>query len=97
MVLVGGGDATLSAAPAGKPTVYEGAARIGTLAALAKRAGAGPGGVGSGAGVGGSGSIGGMTMIPSYPETPWPHRPTVEACSRLKSSRTTSAGTSRTG
>jgi serine-type D-Ala-D-Ala carboxypeptidase/endopeptidase (penicillin-binding protein 4) len=41
VVLVGGGDATLSAAPAGKPTVYEGAARIGTLAALAKRAGAG--------------------------------------------------------
>ncbi len=42
LVLVGGGDATLSAAPAGRPTVYEGAARMTTLAALAKRAGAGP-------------------------------------------------------
>jgi serine-type D-Ala-D-Ala carboxypeptidase/endopeptidase (penicillin-binding protein 4) len=41
VVLVGGGDATLSAASAGRPTVYEGAARITTLAALAKRAGAG--------------------------------------------------------
>jgi D-alanyl-D-alanine carboxypeptidase/D-alanyl-D-alanine-endopeptidase (penicillin-binding protein 4) len=42
VVLVGGGDPTLSAAPAGKPTVYEGAARVTTLAGLAKRAGLGP-------------------------------------------------------
>jgi D-alanyl-D-alanine carboxypeptidase/D-alanyl-D-alanine-endopeptidase (penicillin-binding protein 4) len=41
-VLVGGGDPTLSAAPAGKPTAYEGAARVSTLAALAKQAGLGP-------------------------------------------------------
>jgi len=41
VVLVGGGDPTLSAAPAGKPTGYEGAARVTQLAALAKRAGAG--------------------------------------------------------
>jgi D-alanyl-D-alanine carboxypeptidase/D-alanyl-D-alanine-endopeptidase (penicillin-binding protein 4) len=40
-VLVGGGDPTLSAAPAGKPTGYEGAARVTTLAALARRAGLG--------------------------------------------------------
>jgi D-alanyl-D-alanine carboxypeptidase/D-alanyl-D-alanine-endopeptidase (penicillin-binding protein 4) len=42
VVLVGGGDPTLSAAPAGKPTVYEGAAKLTTLASLAKRAGIGP-------------------------------------------------------
>ena len=42
VVLVGGGDPTLSAAPAGKPTAYEGAARVSTLAALAKQAGLGP-------------------------------------------------------
>lgn len=42
VVLVGGGDPTLSAAPAGKPTAYEGAARVSTLAALAKPAGLGP-------------------------------------------------------
>ena len=42
VVLVGGGDPTLSAVPAGKPTGYEGAARMTTLAALAKRAGLGP-------------------------------------------------------
>ena len=42
VVLVGGGDPTLSAAPAGKPTGYAGAARVTTLAALAKRAGLGP-------------------------------------------------------
>ena len=41
VVLVGGGDPTLSAAPAGKPTAYEGAARVSTLAALAKQAGLG--------------------------------------------------------
>jgi D-alanyl-D-alanine carboxypeptidase/D-alanyl-D-alanine-endopeptidase (penicillin-binding protein 4) len=41
VVLVGGGDPTLSAAPVGKPTGYEGAARVTTLAALAKRAGVG--------------------------------------------------------
>jgi D-alanyl-D-alanine carboxypeptidase/D-alanyl-D-alanine-endopeptidase (penicillin-binding protein 4) len=41
VVLVGGGDPTLSAAPAGKPTAYEGAARVTTLAALAKRAAVG--------------------------------------------------------
>jgi D-alanyl-D-alanine carboxypeptidase/D-alanyl-D-alanine-endopeptidase (penicillin-binding protein 4) len=39
VVLVGGGDPTLSAAPGGKPTAYEGAARVATLAGLAKRAG----------------------------------------------------------
>jgi D-alanyl-D-alanine carboxypeptidase/D-alanyl-D-alanine-endopeptidase (penicillin-binding protein 4) len=42
VVLVGGGDPTLSAAPAGKPTAYEAAARVSTLAALAKQAGLGP-------------------------------------------------------
>ena len=42
VVLVGGGDPTMSAAPAGKPTAYEGAARVSTLAALAKQAGLGP-------------------------------------------------------
>jgi serine-type D-Ala-D-Ala carboxypeptidase/endopeptidase (penicillin-binding protein 4) len=42
VVLVGGGDPTLSAAPAGKPTAYGGAARVTTLATLAKRAGLGP-------------------------------------------------------
>ncbi|HST67105.1 MAG TPA: D-alanyl-D-alanine carboxypeptidase/D-alanyl-D-alanine-endopeptidase [Mycobacteriales bacterium] len=41
VVLVGGGDVTLSGAPAGKPTAYEGAARIATLAAAARKAGAG--------------------------------------------------------
>lgn len=41
VVLVGGGDATLSAAPRGKPTLYPGAARLADLAAAAKRAGAG--------------------------------------------------------
>jgi D-alanyl-D-alanine carboxypeptidase/D-alanyl-D-alanine-endopeptidase (penicillin-binding protein 4) len=41
VVLVGGGDPTLSAAPVGKPTAYEGAAKVTTLAALAKQAGAG--------------------------------------------------------
>jgi serine-type D-Ala-D-Ala carboxypeptidase/endopeptidase (penicillin-binding protein 4) len=41
VVLVGGGDPTLSAAPVGRPTAYEGAAKVTTLAALAKRAGAG--------------------------------------------------------
>jgi D-alanyl-D-alanine carboxypeptidase/D-alanyl-D-alanine-endopeptidase (penicillin-binding protein 4) len=41
VVLVGGGDPTLSAAPAGKPTAYEGAAKLTTLASLAKRAGVG--------------------------------------------------------
>jgi D-alanyl-D-alanine carboxypeptidase/D-alanyl-D-alanine-endopeptidase (penicillin-binding protein 4) len=41
VVLVGGGDVTLSAAPAKEPTAYEGAARIGTLAAAARKAGAG--------------------------------------------------------
>lgn len=40
VVLVGGGDATLSAAPRGKPTVYPGATRIADLAALARRGGA---------------------------------------------------------
>jgi hypothetical protein len=59
--------------------------------------GIGPGGLGSGAGVGGSGSIGGMTMIRCYPEIRAPHRPTVDACSRPRSSPTTSAATSRTG
>ena len=59
--------------------------------------GAGPGGVGSGAGVGGSGSIGGMTMIWRYPEIDSPHRPTVDACCRPRSSRITSAATSRIG
>jgi D-alanyl-D-alanine carboxypeptidase/D-alanyl-D-alanine-endopeptidase (penicillin-binding protein 4) len=39
VVLVGGGDPTLSAAPAGTATVYEGAARVATLAAAARRAG----------------------------------------------------------
>jgi serine-type D-Ala-D-Ala carboxypeptidase/endopeptidase (penicillin-binding protein 4) len=42
VVLVGGGDPTLSAAPAGKSTAYEGAARVSMLAALAKQAGLGP-------------------------------------------------------
>jgi D-alanyl-D-alanine carboxypeptidase/D-alanyl-D-alanine-endopeptidase (penicillin-binding protein 4) len=42
VVLVGGGDPTLSAAPAGRPTAYEGAARVSTLAASAKKAGLGP-------------------------------------------------------
>ena len=41
VVLVGGGDATLSAAPAGTPTLYAGAPRLATLAAAAKKAGAG--------------------------------------------------------
>jgi D-alanyl-D-alanine carboxypeptidase/D-alanyl-D-alanine-endopeptidase (penicillin-binding protein 4) len=39
VVLVGGGDATLSAAPAGTPTAYEGAPRIATLAAAVRKAG----------------------------------------------------------
>ena len=39
VVLVGGGDPTLSAAPAGKKPVYEGAATVATLAASARRAG----------------------------------------------------------
>jgi D-alanyl-D-alanine carboxypeptidase/D-alanyl-D-alanine-endopeptidase (penicillin-binding protein 4) len=39
VVLVGGGDPTLSAAPAGTATVYEGAARVATLAAAARKAG----------------------------------------------------------
>lgn len=39
VVLVGGGDATLSAAPAKQPTAYDGAARITTLAAAARKAG----------------------------------------------------------
>ena len=41
VVLVGGGDATLSGAPAAQPTAYEGAARISTLAAAARKARAG--------------------------------------------------------
>jgi D-alanyl-D-alanine carboxypeptidase/D-alanyl-D-alanine-endopeptidase (penicillin-binding protein 4) len=39
VVLVGGGDPTLSAAPAGRPTRYEGAGRLAGLAAAARRAG----------------------------------------------------------
>jgi serine-type D-Ala-D-Ala carboxypeptidase/endopeptidase (penicillin-binding protein 4) len=39
VVLVGGGDPTLSAAPAGKPPAYEGAAKVATLAAAARRSG----------------------------------------------------------
>jgi len=39
VVLVGGGDPTLSAAPAGAATTYEGAARLADLAAAARRAG----------------------------------------------------------
>jgi D-alanyl-D-alanine carboxypeptidase/D-alanyl-D-alanine-endopeptidase (penicillin-binding protein 4) len=39
VVLVGGGDATLSAATGGAPTTYEGAPRLATLAAAARRAG----------------------------------------------------------
>jgi serine-type D-Ala-D-Ala carboxypeptidase/endopeptidase (penicillin-binding protein 4) len=39
VVLVGGGDATLSAAPAGRPPAYEGAPRIASLAAAVRRAG----------------------------------------------------------
>jgi serine-type D-Ala-D-Ala carboxypeptidase/endopeptidase (penicillin-binding protein 4) len=37
VVLVGGGDATLSAAPAGTPSTYPGAARIATLAAAVRK------------------------------------------------------------
>jgi D-alanyl-D-alanine carboxypeptidase/D-alanyl-D-alanine-endopeptidase (penicillin-binding protein 4) len=39
VVLVGGGDPTLSAAPAGERTAYPGAARLSALAAAARRAG----------------------------------------------------------
>jgi D-alanyl-D-alanine carboxypeptidase/D-alanyl-D-alanine-endopeptidase (penicillin-binding protein 4) len=39
LVLVGGGDPTLSAAAPGSPTAYEGASRIAGLAAAARRAG----------------------------------------------------------
>jgi len=39
VVLVGGGDPTLSAAAAGRPTGYEGAGRLADLAAAARRAG----------------------------------------------------------
>ncbi len=42
VVLVGGGDPTLSAAPAGTPTSYAGAARLGQLVAQVKAAGFGP-------------------------------------------------------
>ena len=42
VVLVGGGDGTLSAARGGQPTAYEGAPRLATLAARARRAGLGP-------------------------------------------------------
>ena len=41
VVLVGGGDGTLSAARGGRPTTYEGAARLATLAARARAAGLG--------------------------------------------------------
>ncbi|HEX6756708.1 MAG TPA: D-alanyl-D-alanine carboxypeptidase/D-alanyl-D-alanine-endopeptidase [Mycobacteriales bacterium] len=41
VVLVGGGDPTLSAAPRGTPPAYPGAARLADLAAAARRAGAG--------------------------------------------------------
>jgi len=42
VVLVGGGDPTLSAAPAGTPTVYPGAARLADLAAAVRRSGVRP-------------------------------------------------------
>ena len=41
VVLVGGGDGTLSGARGGQPTTYEGAPRLATLAARARRAGLG--------------------------------------------------------
>ena len=41
VVLVGGGDGTLSAARGGRPTTYQGAARLATLAARARAAGLG--------------------------------------------------------
>ncbi len=41
VVLVGGGDGTLSAARGGEPTTYEGAPRLATLAARARKAGLG--------------------------------------------------------
>ena len=40
VVLVGGGDVTLSAAPVGRPSAYAGAARVATLGTDARRAGA---------------------------------------------------------
>jgi serine-type D-Ala-D-Ala carboxypeptidase/endopeptidase (penicillin-binding protein 4) len=40
VVLVGGGDLTLSAAPSGRPTVYPGAARLADLAAAVRHSGA---------------------------------------------------------
>ena len=85
----GDGAGGIGPGPGGGPGSGVGVGGIGS--------GAGPGGVGSGAGAGGSGSIGGMTMIGHYPEIGWTHRPTVEACCRGRSSRTTNAATSRTG
>ena len=43
IVLIGGGDPTLSAAPAGSPTRYRGAARLSTLAATGSEGGAAAG------------------------------------------------------
>src|SRR5262249_18047437 len=48
VVLVGGGDPTLSAAPAGTPSTYPGAARLAGLAAAVPRSGAPPASVAGG-------------------------------------------------